>query len=86
MWWHVAVPVLLKPFVLLALFLPAALLSHLLRRFIPEGRVKRWLYKVHPIMATTDAERRDWTLPVAWFVAFGLIMGWIWWLGGGRFL
>lgn len=72
--------VLVRPLTLLALFLPAALLAYALKRRIPAGRIKAWLYEEHPMYPQTEAERRDWVEPIGWLIAVVLLGLWMWWL------
>lgn len=37
--------ILVRPFVMLLLLTMGWVIARLLHRFIPEGRIKRWLYK-----------------------------------------
>jgi len=42
--------IVLRPLVMLALLLIAFCISRALYRFIPDGKVKRWLYKQHHVI------------------------------------
>jgi hypothetical protein len=74
--------VVVRPFFLLALLLAAALIASSLRRFIPHSAIKSYLYRKHPIIPATEAERRDWTAPLAMFAATGVLFWWILFLNG----
>jgi len=74
-----ALGIVVRPLAALALFGGAAFLAWWLKRFIPEGRIKRVLFERHPIVPRTEAERRDWRpvlyLLIATIVQFAII-GW----------
>lgn len=72
-----ALGVVVRPVAAVVLFGAAALLAWYLSRVIPSGRLKRVLFKRHPLVPTTEAERKDWLpalyLVVATVVQFAII-------------
>lgn len=60
---------LVRPLGLIALLVVVAFVSSLIRRAIPDGRVKRFLTIPVPIIPRTEAERRNWWPVVAWVAA-----------------
>jgi hypothetical protein len=56
--------IILRPVAAVLLFGLAVLLARALRRVIPAGRIKRWLYTPHAIIPSNEAERRDLTAPL----------------------
>jgi len=66
-----ALGIIVRPLAALALFGSAALLAWWLKRFIPEGRIKRILYK--PEHVTDPKSNAFWYLLVATIVQFAII-------------
>lgn len=52
--------IVLRPFGLLVLLLTAALLSRSIERYIPDGRVKRLLYRRHSVVPEHQTRRNLW--------------------------
>lgn len=55
--------IVVRPLAAVVLFGGAALLAWWLKRFIPDGVMRRALYKRYPLAPQTEAERKDW-MPV----------------------
>jgi hypothetical protein len=74
--------IVLRPFAAVLLFVVAVLLARVIVRAVPTGRIKRWLTAPHAVIPTTDAERRDLTVPVVLIVGTLAILAWAVWYTG----
>jgi len=73
-------PLLLRPLILIAFIALVAFLSSLVRRAIPEGRVKRFLTRPMHTIPKTEADRRDWTPVIIIVVLAVLLWGGVAWM------